>query len=322
MFVSSSRKKTSKSSGDEWIGGRFRLHWYVRDGETPYRPEVVIWIDQESSILGLDVLKPQESEDRLADLLERCIVHPAVGLPRQPSSIRVATQAVADTLRPRFPSMRIRVSPTHELSALAHRMEQGLNGDPRREESYLEGGWIPAPVVAGFFEAAAHFGTVAPWTIVPGYGSLRLDIPTWKREGLFLSVMGQMGQELGLALFDDYETYDRLVRSTRSTRPTRLPGRMFGFAFMAASQLPGTMRREAMRHGWKVLDAQHYPHIMFVEGDLSRKPLTKDDMTLLSAATETVSLFFDQHPQWPSRPTRERFVLQDGVETILTAPYA
>jgi hypothetical protein len=327
-----SRSRGAQPSGaSEWIGGRLRPPWFIGDRDAPYRPEVVLWLEQPSGlIVGQALFAPEEAPGALARALRAALERPLIGPPRRPDTIRVADAALAAEVREVvFDSIPIRVAPTPELDDLLDQMV-GAMRDSGVEPSYLEGGRIPPETVSKLFGAAELLFRVAPWDLAGEDQVLRMDIPALGVEGACVSVIGRLGESLGVLVFPSLTAWE-VFRSAaeeaaaRVDRPRDLGSEWLALDFVRGADLPASMRREVTRHGWPVAGPQAYPVVMQHERDGAARPLVPRDVEIATACATSLAAFFVKHKALfeaeAFEPICESWFDGDDLEVRFTVPY-
>ena len=107
-------------------------------------------------------------------------------------------------------------------------------------------------------EAADPIGQAADDTQV-----LRMDIPALGVDGACVSVIGQLGKSRGVLSFASHDDFEAFVAAAESGAIEQSPldqgAGWLALTFEPATELPASMRREAMEHGWPVERADGYP---------------------------------------------------------------
>ncbi|MEO7329189.1 MAG: hypothetical protein ABI193_11465 [Minicystis sp.] len=100
-----------------------------------------------------------------------------------------------------------------------------------------------------------------------------------------MSVIGQMGQSLGVILFsslDDFEAYleaaDALEHGEEPTVPPH-----FALKFERGAELSAALRKEIVKHRWEVAGADAYPWLVAVDEGLVARPPTAAEVTIAEA---------------------------------------
>lgn len=284
-------------SREEWIGGSFSMPAFVLEGETPYRPEGIVWITEEGLIVGTNLVPPGEIGGAAVRSFDASTLAPMVGRPRVPGRVRVASTAIAEALRARLGAdVEVRVAPTPELDGIVAQLRERLWAEePEEPPSYLVGG-IDAPAVAAFFRAAAALYRTAPWKSVPGdMDIVALTIPSLGVRDVVVSVIGRAGESYGVLLFDelaDFEAYLEAAEAslTASAPPERL-ARLLSLNFDRRADLDPALRKEITAHGWEVAGPRAYPWVMRMDADLVSRPPTPPELELVEAAAFGLSRF-------------------------------
>lgn len=311
----------------EWVGGRLPTPFYITGADPLYRPEMVLRVELPSElIVAGDVLKPNAPKSLGRALLE-AFKRPLAGPPRRPRRIRVATAAEAAEVRAAVgPAIEVAVAPTPELATVMEAMAEGISGNEK--ESYFEGGRVPRDRVADLFAAARALHAAAPWKRAAEEQTLRMDIPALGVEGACVSIIGALGQSLGLIIFPSQMAFHAFAGTADagplSEGPVDLGTTMLSLTFERAGRLPPSMRREALEHGWRVAGPDAYPRVEHRDKDGVSRPLTERDVRIATACALAVTAFTTSHGQVFSadhfEPVSVTFTGHDQVAVRLTAP--
>jgi hypothetical protein len=318
-----SRAVAAPSGAEEWVVGRISLPVYVTDAD-PFRPDMILCASP-ASILGSQVVAPEAGDDEVAGQVLAFSRAPLVGPPRTPQRIRVASPALRDALARRFGAgVAITLAPTPEIDALAERFVEDVlspssGSDSAHGPSYLSGGRIDPALAGAFFTAAARLYRAEPWTIVPSDSDLiRVDSPSLGAEGLRVSVIGQMRESFGLAVFASRDDFERFAGA-------KLGARMLSISFDRLDALPPRMRDEIAAHGFPLAGPEAAPVLMRTDASSLACPLVADDFVLGRIVADAGARLFERHRAWPplgADPIVERLVLDDlpdRPEIVITA---
>lgn len=276
---------TKKRSGVEWVGGMLTMPAYVTGEGEPYRPETILWIDGESAVLGHAVGRPGESLELACESLRQTIAQPMVGRPHTPDRVRVASPDLAAALRAGQPEIEVVCAPTPEIDAIVAALRERLNDAAETEQSYLSPDVSPA-AMAAFFRAAAALFRAKPWKTVPS--DLNLFSVSIEKLGVTdaaLSVIGQMGESLGLILFsgiDDFEAYLEAADAMELGEEPTMPPH-FALNFERGAELSAALRKEIADHHWDVAGGDAYPWLVAVDEDLVARPPTAEEVRIAEA---------------------------------------
>jgi hypothetical protein len=257
------------------VGGLVSLPAYVTVEGEPYRPEVLTWMSSDGFVLGFSTAKPGELLPNAAAHLHETIRKPMVGQPQAPTRLRVASRPLASALRASLPaSITIVCAPTPEIDDVAASMRERMDAEKDLDQSWLSPE-IGADAVASFFRAAAGLFRAKPWLVVPSDDCLfSVTIEALELDDVAMSVIGHMGQSLGVLLFsglDDFEAFvDAAHAIERGEEPEMPPHFAFNF-------------EEIAEHRWEVAGADAYPWLVAVDEDLVPRPPTAQELTIAEA---------------------------------------
>ena len=315
----------------EWVGGRLSPPFYIHDREEPYRPDLVIWLElPEGLIVGQALVKPEDREGAVARGLRSALTQPADGSPRRPDGIRVADAATAAEVRAEVgEAIPVTVAPTPELDALLAHLIATLPPDEDNEPSYFAGGRISAAAVENLFAAGRLLFALQPWTVADDTQVLRMDIPALGVDGACLSVIGQLGESRGVLVFASFDDFESFVAAAESGAleqgPLALGAGWLALTFEPATELPASMRREAMEHGWPVERADAYPLVERRDPDGMPRPLVERDVEIAAACALSLGAFFAKHgaifKSDTFEPVCESYFDDDDREVRFTVPY-
>lgn len=317
----------------EWVGGRFSPPAYIMDREPPYRFHLALWLElPEGIIIGHEMAPPEAVEGSLGRALLAALRRPLLGPRRRPDAIRVGDEALAAEVRAavgdRFP---VTVAPTPELEEVIASFNASLPASDvgKAQESYLGGGSISAAVVNDLFRAAQVLYRVAPWKRAADSQVLRVDIPALKVEGACVSIIGNLGQSVGLLIFPSlagYQaSYEAALAAEDGAEIPDLGSSWLALSFERGAELPASMRREIVAHEWPVAAADAYPRLLNLERDAVALPPTERQVKIVAACASALAAFCAQHGEIF---TTDRFVPvsisyfnDDKLEVRITAPY-
>ena len=314
----------------EWVGGRLSTPFFVHDREPPYRPDMVLWVElPEGFIVGQTVVTPEDTAGAVARTLRNALTQPLVGSPRRPDVIRVADAATAAEVRAEVAGeIPVSVAPTPELHDLLEHMVASMPADAGNEPSYFAGGYVSPAAVEKLFTACAHLFAVKPWKVADDSQTIRMDIPALDVDGACVSVIGGLDEHHGLLIFPSAEGFERYLEAvaTGALEEGAGPGTgLLSLLFEPATELPPSMRREAMEHGWPVAAPDAYPSVGRLEPDGVSRPLVEHDVEIATAAARALSAFFARHSAVFASdapvPVCESFFDDDDREVRLTAPF-
>ncbi|MBI5481904.1 MAG: hypothetical protein HY906_23820 [Deltaproteobacteria bacterium] len=274
-----------KETGIEWVGGVAVMPGYVTGEGEPYRPEALLWLDDNQLVLGVTTEKPGALLSRASDSLAETMAKPMVGKADAPSSVRVATKELAEALRAGHPNLEIVIAPTPEVDAVMAVMREHMGDHPEEEQTYL-GPDLTPKLMASFFRSAATLYRARPWAHIPANRSVfSLNIEQFGLREAALVVIGQMGESLGFILFanlDDYALYHEAASTLERDEDMKLPHH-FALNFERGADLSPALRKEVSTHRWEVAGPEAYPWPVAVDPDLVARPPTAKEVAISEA---------------------------------------
>jgi hypothetical protein len=322
-------QKDESEVTSEWVGGRLTSPFYIiEDG--PHRPEMDLCLElPEGIVVGFDVLDPSGPGQSFAETLKKIMESPMAGPPRRPDRIRVADDQLADEIREAMPDMDVDVAPTPELDEIIMHMKNNLPEEDPAGMSYFEGGAIYPDTIGFLFKAAELLYNTAPWKSVYDSDVFRLDIPELGVEGACLSVIGAVEDIPGFMIFPSYRGYQNFRNLAKEgippSGPVNMGTELLSLNYERGADLPEAMRKEAARHNWPVAGPDAYPHVTNLESDCMHRPLTENDILIVSHCALSLTSFFVKHRNFFEReeiePICESYFDENDLEVRFTFPY-
>ena len=314
----------------EWIGGRFEAPFFVHHREEPCRPHIVLWVElPDGFVVGQVVVMPDDTAGAVALALRGALTQPLLGPPRRPDVIRVADAATAAEVRSEVAgAIPVNVAPTPELQELLEHLVASLTADAGNEPSYFASGHVSPAAVEKLFTACARLFVMKPWKVADDIQTIRMDIPALGIDGACVSVIGGLDEHRGLLIFPSAEGFERYLEASASgaLEEGAEPGTgLLSLLFEPATELPPSMRREAMEHRWPVADPDAYPSVIRLEPDGTPRPLVERDVEIATAAARALGALFARHSAVFESdapvPVCESYFDDDDREVRLTAPF-
>lgn len=323
--------KRANSPTTEWIGGRIRSPFYITGGK-PYRPELIIWLEMpDDLIVAFAIEDPREAPLSLGDSLIEAMRKPLIGQPRKPTRIRVADAAAAREIKRALPTAEIVIAPTPELDQVARLTAQSKpTGKGVPDPSYFGHDGIPIGRIESFFSAAEIIWQMAPWSKAGDNQILRFDIPRLDIVGACLSIIGALGECRGFIIFPSLVAYESFHEAAQAFDADAdeydLGTATLHLDFEAGADLPPSMLREVITHGWPVANSLAYPNIYHRDRDGMLRLLTEEDVRIITACASALATFFVKYDylfaqETAPEPVCESFYDEDHLEVRITAPY-
>lgn len=319
---------TQKKTGVEWVGAIISTPAYVTGEGDPYRPELILWMGPNRTVLGTELEKPGELLGRACESLRNTMVRPLIGRPHVPERVRVASPQLAEALRAGHPEIEIVLAPTPEIDELLEGMRESMHEGAAEEQTFLGPG-IEPDAMAAFFRAAAALYRAKPWKTVPSDESLfSVTIEELGLHEVVMSIIGQRGESLGFILFAGIEEFEAYRDSAESRDRGSVPPHFF-LNFERGADLAAGLRKEISAHGWEVADANAFPWLLAVDADLVAKPPSAEEVTIAEALCLALPMVLSEKKALLSAWDRGEPVSRTlsvrthagELEVILRAPY-
>jgi hypothetical protein len=217
------RKKTQATlpqiKGEVWEVGRRPLDVQVAElatqGEEPELVMVLQASEPGGAVFGT-ALPSSAPPAALVDVLQQAMREPMVGKPRRPEVVRVGSQAEAEALRPTLAAAGIRLEVAAELEMLdafhaqATQLLGGMSSDYRTQAARA-GETLDEAGLRELFATARQFYQAALWEVFDDAEIFTIELqPTQgPPKTLYGIIMGNMGQEFGLALYASMDDFQR-----------------------------------------------------------------------------------------------------------------
>jgi hypothetical protein len=273
-------KRLPQRTGEVWQGDIVRLPMWVEHqtdpNGPPFRPTGVLWVSLRTGLIHLDL--PTDGgqatpELALATFLEFGLKWEK-GLEGRPARVEVRAASLRDALAAPLAILDTSVAHVDELpavrDALRHLEEQSAG---ERLPGLLESPGMSVDRVRAFADAAAAFFVARPWDHLTNEDLLIVEGGRAPRNMRHVSILGQGGQQFGLAFFDSRRAFERLLDAADAGRST---SRAHGVTFGTIDELPFADGDAWQDHALPVAAPQAYPLAADIKrGGSMRRPDTR-----------------------------------------------
>lgn len=186
---------------ESWEVGVRAAAWFLNEQGEHTQGYIALVLDPAVGIRAhhLKGETPHEAPE-LATLLLEAASRPGAGQPGRPLEVHLNDATLAGALAAALADVdiKVRAAPTPMADEALDGLQKTLHGE--EDEPFFAA--YDEPSVRAFFKAAHAFYRIRPWERIDGnkYVAFRLDDGPWG----YLNVMGQMGEEFGLSIFDDW----------------------------------------------------------------------------------------------------------------------
>ena len=235
-------KQLPQRSNETWQGGLVRLPAWIENKHdpagAPYRPVGALWVGLRTGLVHMAL--PSEDLPAAPDLAVKALLEfglkESKSLTGRPSVIEVRDPQLEQTLSETLSGLNTSVVLLEDLPAVVEvlRNLEAAAGDGHRFAGVLEGPGVTIDQLRAFADAAVAFFRAAPWRHLTNEDLIVVKATQVPKGMRHISVLGNGGQQFGLAFFESRPAFERLF-STTSSMP---PRRAFGITFGPIDELP------------------------------------------------------------------------------------
>lgn len=281
-----------------WVASQFDFPGVVNseNGDLPYQPQGLVWMDAEGFVRNLSALEPEDAKNPLAiqASFEQAMDHPDFGQTEKPNTIRTDNQHIIDALSPLYPNIKLIKGETPEVDEVLLSLTENMNATQTVSlYSELE---IPGKQVAAFFKSTANLYRKGPWRKITNANALiGISIKALGVQEAVLVTIGHEGLHFGMVLFEslkDYEAYALLAQLMDVSRMPETPTHR-ALTFVPAKDIEPNQRKDFMENGWEIASPDAYPDLcLLCNGGIIAAPC-KHDLEILTAVSNAVVALID-----------------------------
>jgi hypothetical protein len=151
---------------------------------------------------------------------------------------------------------------------------------------------------AGFYAAASTYFLRRPWQRLAPSAIIQVECPQLREFGpgrWYAAVLGQGGQTLGLAVYNDLESV--IAVSGGCCHDEECPqGTALSLLFGESFEIPIADLLAAEQHHWPLAGPEAYPLVLCATGGMQVRPLEPWEFKLLEGCVRTIPDFIEQFP--------------------------
>ena len=318
-------KRLPQRTGEVWQGRLVRLPAWIdhptdAEGE-PSRPLGALWVSLRTGLIHLALApegSPASPEFALTALLEFGLKW-SKGLEGRPARVEVQDAALRDALADPLAQLSTSVVVVDDMPAVREvlsNLESEATGG-RRFPGALESAGVTPDRLRAFANAAAAFYTSRVWDRLANEDLVVVESDGMPKTMRQVSVLGQGGQQFGIAFFDSRDAFERVLDMADAGRSAT---RAHGVTFGPIDELPFADADAWLDHALPVAGPRAYPLAADLGRDGSVRRPDARELTcaeaLLRALAETTEDELDAG-RW-----RKRANTFDGpVDLTLTLPF-
>jgi len=282
--------------GESWQADVRRLPGWLEQGGELRRPWAsLVTSRDEHTVLTQNLTMDSPPDDWIWKNVVDAIHRPLMGDPHRPGIVEVSNDALKRVLFDRLEAIGVRCVAADDLKQ--------IDDIFRQLGKFLSGGKASPPLVDvpgvrlddihAFYEAAADFYRAAPWRLVPGDTTLKIECQKFQTHTWYGVVMGQSGLVLGLALYEDLSMLWRLFAGSGKDEEMSRQATGLSVMYGEAFEIPIADLDAAERHGWPVVSPEAYPNPVYVNPGRSMRPPLAWELELLEGCLRAIPQFLD-----------------------------
>jgi tetratricopeptide (TPR) repeat protein len=230
-------KQLPQRSAEVWQGAIRKLPMWIDNPDDPdgppFRPVAAFWVSLRTGLIHTELADPgmeAAAQIGLSSLLDFGLKW-AKALEGRPSRVEVTDPRLRDALAAPLAALNTPVALVEDVPQLEEafrNIEAHATGD-QRNPGALEAPGVTPDRLRAFADAADRFFRARPWQHLCNEDLIVVETPKAPRGLTHACVMGNGGQEFGLAFFGSRQAFDRLVDAgAAGPMPTEVHGVTFG----------------------------------------------------------------------------------------------
>jgi len=287
-----------QNMGESWQADIRRLPgWLEQSGELRRPWASLITSRDEHTVLTQNLAMDPPADDWIWKNVVDAIYRPLMGEPHRPGIVEVRGDTFQRVLHDRLDAIGVRCVAADDLEQIDEIFQQLAK--------FLSGSMASPPLVEvpgvrlddirGFYEAAADYHRAAPWRLIPGDTSLKIECQKFTTHTWYGVVMGQSGLVLGLALYDDLDMLRRLFTGSGSDDEMSRQATGLSVMYGEAFEIPIADLDAAERYAWPVASQEAYPNPIYVNPGRSMRPPLAWELELLEGCLRAIPRFLESN---------------------------
>jgi len=263
--------------------------WVMNEQEGAYRPWSVLVLEKSRSIaLTLAHTPGDPTPEMLLEFLVRTMARPGGDSAQRPRLVEVSDSDCYDYLRPRLEAAGVACRLVDELSEFSDFcLSLARSVDGSEKCALADGQGVTRAHMESFYEAADYYFREAPWRRVPGEVPIEIrctDPPMGTR---FAIVLGRTGVQLGLCIYDDWETTRAMIGGYAEPDDIRT----LAVCYDEAQIMSAVDLQLIERLGWPIGTPEAWPAVMRLEPHHMPRSASAEELVFLDACLRAIPDF-------------------------------
>jgi hypothetical protein len=283
------------ASDDVWLFGVFKPPIWIHERATPNCAWLQLVADSSSGcVMGSEITEEQPSAADIARTLQKTMAAPLVGPPRRAAKLLADPLTDLAGISEIINAVTIESGPPDLGTYFDEVVTDMLLGQGPVDQALHQQDGVSRELLADLYDSAANFYRAEPWMMVGIDQLFEVHCPAWQVPRWAGCVIGQLGQELGLALYDDPEAIKRSIAEDDMSNMNAVMIH-FGEAFETIPVDLWYMERNNLR----VAGPEGYPFVSRVRSGQDLVCPSATDLTVLGSVLRHLLRFLDHPPDEP-----------------------
>jgi tetratricopeptide (TPR) repeat protein len=293
--------RLTQSYGTVWQAAVGRVPAWMRDGQSMVRPWSVLIVNHsEHLIVGQQLATREPTPELLFDQLSRAMRKPKAGQRHRPSEIQVHEDPLWRLVQPHLEEIGVDCifrTELEEADFLVGEMHKLMRPEDQ-PAALVESAAFSSAQGASLYAAAAEYFRRRPWQKLPACAVIQIESLQLREFGSgrwYAAVLGQAGQTLGLAIYDDSRQIEKLCGGCCSETDIG-DATTLSLLFSENFEVPVDDLVAAEKHCWPLASPEAWPLVVCVKGAMVLRPIESWERQLLEGCLRTIPDFVEQYP--------------------------
>jgi len=294
-------EKLPQNYGIIWQASISRVPTWLRDGELMVRPWSILIVDHtEHLIVGQELVTQEPTPDQIFDHLARTMRKPLVGKGHRPSEIQVRDDPFWRAVQPHLEEIGVDCifrTELEEADFILGEMQKLMRPDGQ-PPGLTESATFTSSQGASLYAAAASYFLRHPWQKLAPSVVIQVDCLQLTEFGpgrWYAVVLGQGGQTLGLAIYNDLAAVEAICGGCCSEKASGGPSAL-SLLFGENFEIPITDLLAAEQHHWPLASPEAYPLVLCTTDGTNVRPVEPWELQLLEGCVRTIPDFLERCP--------------------------
>lgn len=273
-----------------WILGIVQPPIFVEEAVDNHRPWMMMLLSREHGTVEnfeMRITAPEWHE--VESFLLLGMLNPQAGTPRRPSSVLVEASQWREELADST-MIQYEQASQSDSDRLSETVSVFLKQRCPVQVALWEQEGVDREMLADFYRVAAGFCRSRPWKMVAGDRLFQVYCADWDNPTWAVSIMGQLGQERGVAVYESPKDAIEFLKNSGSD-PSKFNSAVIHFSEPGAALPMDLWYIE--RNGWEVAGSEGWPFVARLVNGSEMIAATATDLKVLTAVMAHSPRFLD-----------------------------